>query len=324
MITEYTVPTAASNPSSITSGPDGNLWFTEKNKIGVVNSGGPTTATTDKVISTVTVIDGNNQIAAVGTELHNTLVALIKNSKGQPIAGQLVNFNVVSGGGSVSAGAATSDANGYVRERWTLGTTAGVNRLEISAVDSSGKAVVFTAFDAVASAGPPQSISISSGNGQSGTRLQPLASPITIVVSDSYGNPVPNILITFLADNGGSASPESVTTDALGTATTTWTLGQLVGNQTLSAAVAGLNLATINATAQVPVSAATQITKVSGDFQNVNQHSLLSQPLVVKVTDVLGNPVSNTLVTFSSSTGSFYLNPLSVLKVNSTGTFMLI
>src|SRR5215470_11714481 len=36
-ITEYPVPTASSNPYAITTGPDGNLWFTEStaNKIAV-------------------------------------------------------------------------------------------------------------------------------------------------------------------------------------------------------------------------------------------------------------------------------------------------
>jgi virginiamycin B lyase len=28
-ITEYSVPTASSAPNSITTGPDGNMWFTE-------------------------------------------------------------------------------------------------------------------------------------------------------------------------------------------------------------------------------------------------------------------------------------------------------
>src|SRR6266571_2444008 len=39
---EYTVPTGASGPESITSGPDGNLWFTEAfaNKIGKVTTSG--------------------------------------------------------------------------------------------------------------------------------------------------------------------------------------------------------------------------------------------------------------------------------------------
>jgi virginiamycin B lyase len=38
VFTEYNVPTAASQPYDITSGPDGNIWFTEQsgNKIGKI------------------------------------------------------------------------------------------------------------------------------------------------------------------------------------------------------------------------------------------------------------------------------------------------
>jgi streptogramin lyase len=41
-IFEFTVPTLASAPTGITTGPDGNLWFTENNtdKIGVMSPGG--------------------------------------------------------------------------------------------------------------------------------------------------------------------------------------------------------------------------------------------------------------------------------------------
>src|SRR6266446_7740430 len=41
-VTEYSIPTFKSQPVGITSGPDGNLWFTEGhgNKIGKVTSGG--------------------------------------------------------------------------------------------------------------------------------------------------------------------------------------------------------------------------------------------------------------------------------------------
>jgi virginiamycin B lyase len=41
-VTEFAIPTAASNPQGITAGPDGNLWFTEKdaNKIGQVSTSG--------------------------------------------------------------------------------------------------------------------------------------------------------------------------------------------------------------------------------------------------------------------------------------------
>ena len=40
-ITEFPLPTADSSPAGITTGPDGNLWFTEwTNQIGMIN---PTT-----------------------------------------------------------------------------------------------------------------------------------------------------------------------------------------------------------------------------------------------------------------------------------------
>src|SRR5436309_1944069 len=41
-LTEFTVPTASSGPTSITAGPDGNLWFTEISgiKIGQISPAG--------------------------------------------------------------------------------------------------------------------------------------------------------------------------------------------------------------------------------------------------------------------------------------------
>jgi streptogramin lyase len=48
-VTEFTVPTAASGPFGITGGPDGNVWFTEKNaqKLGKVSLAGPTPVVAD-------------------------------------------------------------------------------------------------------------------------------------------------------------------------------------------------------------------------------------------------------------------------------------
>jgi streptogramin lyase len=44
-ITEYTIPTSSSTPQGITTGPDGNLWFTEEgvNKIGKITTSGTIT-----------------------------------------------------------------------------------------------------------------------------------------------------------------------------------------------------------------------------------------------------------------------------------------
>ena len=276
-------------------------------------SNNTTMATTNKVVSTVTVVDGNNQNATVGTELTNALIALIKNSEGQPIAGQTVNFKVTSGGGTVFAGAATSDASGYARERWTLGTAAGAQRVEVRAVDSNGTAVVFATFDATGTASTAQTCSAVSGGGQSYEQLKTLPAPITVIVKDAYGNPKSGVTVTFTPDSGGTVLPASATTNSNGEAETVWTLGQTIGTQKLNAYTTGLTPLIFWATAtQALPSVPTGLSKVSGDLQTPIQHLLIPTPLEVLLVDILGNPVPNQTVTFSFPGDNVYGNPVIV------------
>ncbi len=65
----------------------------------------------------LSVVSGDNQTAPPGTELPNPIVALVQDSRGHAVRGQIVNFVVVSGGGSVFAGAAISGGDGIVQRR---------------------------------------------------------------------------------------------------------------------------------------------------------------------------------------------------------------
>jgi hypothetical protein len=274
----------------------------------------------DKVVASVLLAEGNNQIATVGTELSNPLVVLILNKAGQPIVGQIVNFAVTAGNGTVFAGTSMSDATGYARERWRLGTSAGTNKVEVRVVDANGAAVVFATFVAVGTAGAPQTASIVSGNNQSAKQLKQLPLPVKVIIKDSYSNPIAGVAVTFTANNGSTAFPVSATTDTSGEAAATWTLGTALGSQELLVDVAGISSLTFTALAtQAAPGAATTIAKVSGDSQTVTQHALISQSLQVAVTDVLGNPVPNSQVTFSAATsGSSYNNP-AVVSTDSNG-----
>jgi hypothetical protein len=49
------------------------------------------------------IVAGDDQNGVVGTELANPLVVRVEDAHGQPVAGQLVNFRVTAGGGSVFA-----------------------------------------------------------------------------------------------------------------------------------------------------------------------------------------------------------------------------
>src|SRR2546425_2947570 len=96
----------------------------------------------------LSVVSGDNQSGPPGTELPDPLVALVEDSRAHAVRGQIVNFVVVSGGGSVFAGAAITGADGIVQERWTLGAS-GPQRVEARAIDNvTGAKLTFAIFDA--------------------------------------------------------------------------------------------------------------------------------------------------------------------------------
>ena len=96
----------------------------------------------------LSVVSGDLQEGAAGAELPNPLVVKVTKPDGRPVRGQILNFRVVSGGGSVFAGTALTDERGIAQERWTLGTS-GVQKVEVRAVSTStGAPQVFATFTA--------------------------------------------------------------------------------------------------------------------------------------------------------------------------------
>src|SRR5216117_3863304 len=105
---------------------------------------------TDQAVGplSLSVVSGNNQFGPPGTELPNPIVAIVEDSRGHAVKGQIVNFVVVSGGGSVFAGAAITGADGIAQERWTLGPS-GPQQVEARAVDNgTGAKLTFATFTA--------------------------------------------------------------------------------------------------------------------------------------------------------------------------------
>ena len=88
---------------------------------------------------------------------------------------------------------------------------------------------------------PPGGVTVSmtttSGNAQSGTVGQPLASPLQVVVTDD-GQPSPGVTVAWATTAaGGSMIPPSGPTNADGVASSNWSLGTAAGSQTASATV---------------------------------------------------------------------------------------
>ena len=96
----------------------------------------------------LTIVSGDGQVGAPSVELPAPLVAMVTDDKGKVVKDHLVNFRVVSGGGSVFAGAAMSNDLGQVQDYWTLGST-GSQVVEVRAVDpTTGTKQTFATFTA--------------------------------------------------------------------------------------------------------------------------------------------------------------------------------
>ena len=94
------------------------------------------------------IVSGNNQTGAPNSELALPLVASVTDARGRGVSGQLVNFRIVSGGGTMFAGAALTDRSGLAKDYWTLGAS-GTQTVEVRAVDpTSGEKLVFATFTA--------------------------------------------------------------------------------------------------------------------------------------------------------------------------------
>jgi hypothetical protein len=178
---------------------------------------------------------------------------LVKDQRGEPMAGVMVNFSVLSGGGTVSGASVATDSSGIATAgSWTLGTTAGPNALSASA--DTLTAVTFTV---TGTAGAAALLTKSAGDNQTGAAGTPVAVPPSVTVTDANGNPKSDVVVTFaVTGGGGSVTGATATSNAAGVATVgSWTLGAAGGSNTLTASAPGLATVTFTATAPVPACA---------------------------------------------------------------------
>lgn len=208
---------------------------------------------------------GDAQTGTVDLTLPTALGITVRDKHHNTISGLAVTYAPQNGGAATPATDMTS-ATGQSSTQWKLPVTSGKATLTASA---GGLSVVFSAT-ATPSA-PTQLIKVASSDAQVGDAGQPLPQALALTVRDAHDNPVPNVLVTFNPASG-SVNPGSVSSDATGLASTSWTLGTIAGATTLTASAAGVaTTVTFTATARAPDPCASHGvlvigTAVSGDL----------------------------------------------------------
>jgi plastocyanin len=142
-----------------------------------------------------------------------------------------------------------------------------------------------------------------SGNNQSGTVGQALASPIRVLVTRD-GQPEVGATVTWSATGTGALmAPASGVTDASGLAASTWTLPHAAGTRSATATVSGANGSPVSFSATALAGAATTLALKSGNAQSGEVSMALPAPLKVRAADQFGNGVAGVVITWQATGG---------------------
>ena len=238
---------------------------------------------------------GDVQTAQVNTTVPTAPSVRVLDQDGQPLAGATVIFSATQGGGSPGTPSATTNAQGTATAgSWTLGTTVGNNVLTASV-----QGLTPVMFQATGTPGPAAAVSVHAGGGQQAKVHQPVATPPAVRVTDAFGNATPDVSVTFeVSGGGGGVQSAAQVTDANGVATVGgWTLGDVSGENRLTATAAGGPSTVITAQGTPDNPAASS--KQQGDTQSAQVGADVSSPPAVRVIDQFGNAVPGVTVTFA-------------------------
>ena len=160
----------------------------------------------------------------VGTSTTASPTVRAEDASGRAVANVPVTFSIVAGSGTLATAAAMTNASGVASAgTWTLGTTSG-----LQTVRASSGTLVVADVSVNARAAAPVTMSIVAGDNQSAATGATVSQSPVVRVTDSYGNYVGNVPVTFTPGAGsGSVTGGTVQTDvATGTAiVSSWTLG---------------------------------------------------------------------------------------------------
>ncbi len=305
----FTANTAAGGPYNISASAPGTntVNFSETNNVG--------TATT------IVVTSGSGQSATVNNAFTSKLTATVTDTYGNPVPGVSVTFAGPSAGASITFAAAgctsnphtyscvaTTNASGVATSSTlTANTIAGTYNISASAPGTNT-----VNFSETNTAGAATTIAVTSGSGQSATVNNAFTNPLTATVTDTYGNPVAGVSVTFSGPASGSSesfaaagctsNPHAyscvATTNASGVATSsTFTANTTTGTYNISASAPGTN--TVNFSETNRAGTPTSVVVTSGSGQSATVGTAFTSPLVVTVKDTYGNLVTGASVTFA-------------------------
>lgn len=258
--------------------------------------------------STLTIVSGDGQSGVIGSTANSPLVVVLRDGFGNAIAGQTVNWSVISGPAILGSASSNSDAGGQASNTFTFGASTGAALIRASAFGGT-LTIDFTANAVMVN------LAAASGNGQAGPVSTALPVALTVQISPPAGvysatgsgtrKPLAlsGVPITFaVTGGGGSISVINAVTNGAGQASTVLTLGPAAGINTVSATVVGGPATSFTATG-LTAAVASGLTIVSGNNQ-VLDPSVTSSPLTVELRDSGGAVIAGATINWTTTGGT--------------------
>ena len=244
----------------------------------------------------VLVVKGADQRAGVQARMPEPVVVRVDSRMGRPLTGVVVRFLPADGAGSARPDSGVTNADGLATTTWTSGDRPGRQHLlaSVAGVDSTAVALAeiepSRANTRVAAIGDPPS------------GLAGAAQPVTVGVqiTDSLGRVLPGVPVSWRALDGGSVSARDARSDSAGEAHAAWWLGPKAGVQRAQVIVgSGRTVPAATVVAAAFPGEPVKLVALSPTSVDGTAGVALNRPVLVRVTDAVGNPVPGIAVSAS-------------------------
>jgi hypothetical protein len=179
------------------------------------------------------IVSGDDQIGTVGTSLPKPVTLRVADATGNGVADVAVVLSPSTG--ALTDSVVRSDSLGLVKIRWTMGRSAGKASMGLH-VDGVKKLL-----KVVAQARPATPANLAFEDAPEAKSSHAKGKPLVAVVTDAYGNPVPDATLSFTTKSG-SVAPVRAVSDAAGRVKLAWTPGTKAGEQSLVGSVRGTDV----------------------------------------------------------------------------------
>ncbi len=185
--------------------------------------------------ASVALVSGGNQRASAGAELAKPLVFRVADENGSGVADAMLIL--APSGGTIADTLLTTDSIGVARTRWTMGHSAGEYVVGVH-VEGVKKLLKVTAKATPSAAA---NLAFDDAPGEKRGKEVVRSKKLFALVTDIYGNPVPEAKVTF-ATKSGTVTPTRAVSDSHGRTALTWRLGSKPGEQVLTGTVRGTDV----------------------------------------------------------------------------------